>query len=104
VTLEVVRKVTCVPPSKVILNSEEIKEVLNDMTRDLVLPEEQLRLVDEARQWGWSWQRIASELQGRTPKQLMRIYSDVCFHSWSVEFDGICSLERNLDRDTNPDQ
>ena len=75
--LEVTRHVTYVPPARVIPNNGEISDVLNEMTRDLVIPEEEFKLVEEARQLGWSWQKIANELQGRTPKQLMKIYSDV---------------------------
>lgn len=33
--------------------------------------------MEEARRLGWSWQKIANELQGRTPKQLMRACSEV---------------------------
>lgn len=66
-----------VQPVRVIPNSGEISDVLNEMTRDLMIPEEEFKMVDEARQLGWSWQRIANELGGRTAKQLMKIYSDV---------------------------
>jgi len=73
---EGVRQVSYVQPAKVIPSGGEIADVLNEMTRDLVIPEEEFKMVDEARQLGWSWQRIANELQGRTAKQLMKIYSD----------------------------
>lgn len=68
---------TYVPPARVVPSAAEITDVLNEMSRDIVVPEEEMRLIDEARRLGWSWQRIASELQGRTPKQLMRAYSEV---------------------------
>ena len=76
-TVEIVRSVSYVPPARVIPNSGEISEVLNDMTRDLVISEEEYLLVEEACQLGWSWQRIANELQGRTARQLMKIMADV---------------------------
>jgi len=68
--------VSYVPPMKVIPSGGEIADVLNEMTRDLVIPDEEFKLVEEAKQLGWTWQRIANELQGRSPKQLMKIYSD----------------------------
>lgn len=74
---ETSRHVTYVPPAKVIPLNGEVADVLNEMTRDLVIPEEEMKLVEEARQLGWNWQRIANELQGRTAKQLMKIYSEV---------------------------
>eukprot|EP00210_Caulerpa_lentillifera_P002123 g2037.t1 len=70
-------QVTYISPARVVPSAAEISDVLNEMTHDIVIPEEEMRLVEEARRLGWSWQKIANELQGRTPKQLMRAYSEL---------------------------
>ncbi|CAD7698584.1 unnamed protein product [Ostreobium quekettii] len=67
------QQITYLPPIRVTPNRPQCEDILQAMTAETRISEEEMQLITEAQNLGWSWTQIAHVFKGRTATQLKRI-------------------------------